>query len=656
MSNKNSLKISKKDYSRVLVTETIPYETPLIFSNDGFYNITKTCSQPESFEQNFFNKIFHGGTANANTIPYQYKIRKNASEFRRLSVIHPLSQWKMRLFYETYEQLICHYCSISKFSIRAPLRTASLFYYKNSWEDIGKFKRGSVDGIDSDNQVKHSSSFFSYRGYPRLYKFFNSKSFLDLEKEFAVLKTLDVSKCFDSIYTHSIAWATKDKKFLKKEKSRLNTFIFGNDFDELIRMANHNETNGIVIGPEISRIFAEIIFQDVDHQVEKRLSSEKFNMHLGVDYCINRYVDDVFIFARSESKAAKIYEIYADVLSSYKLHVNTSKSKLYLRPFFTSKSKVIREVNCHVNTFTDKFLEEKNENTVIIPKEIHRIDSLTRSFIDSIKATCSAEEVGYDEVSSYIVSAFFERTKRLINIESIAVQEDAVQRYKDSIIVFLEVMYFFYSVAPSVSASYKFCAAIILLCRFSEAQLGPYQHTIKQRVFDLSVSLLDSDAFGEKADVENFISLEVINVILSLSDLGDNYLLPTAVVEHIFGGDDSYFNLVSCLFYIKNHSQYKSLMADVLKRLDNKLQDLSTIQADTELACMALDSLTCPYIDNKRKRKYLDRMCKGLAIAPPNKKEFSDFLLFCSKNHWFINWREVDLLNALERKELRHVY
>lgn len=84
-------------------------------------------------------------------------------------------------------------------------------------------------------------------------------------------------------------------------------------------------------------------------------------------------------------------------------------------------------------------------------------------------------------------------------------QEDAVQRYKDSIIVFLEVMYFFYSVAPSVSASYKFCAAIILLCRFSEAQLGPYQHTIKQRVFDLSVSLLDSDAFGEKADVENFI-------------------------------------------------------------------------------------------------------------------------------------------------------
>lgn len=60
MSNKNSLKISKKDYSRVLVTETIPYETPLIFSNDGFYNITKTCFQPESFEQNFFNKIFHG--------------------------------------------------------------------------------------------------------------------------------------------------------------------------------------------------------------------------------------------------------------------------------------------------------------------------------------------------------------------------------------------------------------------------------------------------------------------------------------------------------------------------------------------------------------------------------------------------------------------
>ena len=272
MPNKNATKITKNDYCRVLVTETIPYETPLIFSNDGFYNIAKNGYQSGTFDERLLTKIIYGNAKNPITIPYQYQIRKNATAFRRLSLIHPLSQWKMKLFYKRYEHLICHYCSISRFSIRSPVSTASLFYYKNSWENIGQFKRGSVDDVDLDKKVKHSSSFFSYRGYTRLYKFFNSKSFLDLEKEFSILKTLDVSKCFDSIYSHSIAWATKDKKFLKREKSRLNSAIFGNDFDELIRMANHNETNGIVIGPEISRIFAEIIFQDVDFQVEARLS------------------------------------------------------------------------------------------------------------------------------------------------------------------------------------------------------------------------------------------------------------------------------------------------------------------------------------------------------------------------------------------------
>jgi len=379
-------------------------------------------------------------------------------------------------------------------------------------------------------------------------------------------------------------------------------------------------------------------------------------MRLGVDYSIKRYVDDVFIFAKSEQAASKIYEIYSDVLLSYKLHVNVTKSQRYIRPFFTAKSKVIRDVNAHVNAFTERFLEEKNSNTVVVPREIHRIDRLVRSFIDSIKATCSAESVGYDEVSSYIISAFFERTKRLINIDKKIESEDDIQRYKDAIIVFLEVMYFFYSVAPSVSSSYKFCASIILLCRFSDQYLGPYESTIRQKVFDLSIRLLDCDTFGKRADVENFVSLEVINIILSLSDLGETYLLPASVIERFFADDDSYFNLVSCLFYIKDHSQYDPIRADILKRLDEKLRDLSDVLSDTELACLTLDSLTCPYVDNKRKRKYMNRLCSGLAIAPPNKQEFVDFLASYSKQYWFVNWHEIDLLNALERKELRQVY
>jgi len=655
MLNKNAKKITRGDYCRVLVTETIPHETPIIFSNDGFYNITKQATKNSSFALELVKKFVYGTGANANTIPYQYKIRKNSTEFRRLSVIHPLSQWQMRLFYERYEKLICHYSSLGNFSIRAPIRTASIFYFKSSWENIGQYKRGSVDDISSDKRIKHSSSFFSYRGYSHLYKFYNSKQFLDLEKDFTSLKTLDVSKCFDSIYTHSIAWATKSKQFIK-DKNRFRTPLFGNNFDELIRMANHNETNGIVIGPEISRIFSEIIFQDIDCQVELKLSQHPYNMTLGVDYSIKRYVDDVFIFTQSEQQANKIYEIYCDTLSAYKLHANTAKSQIYERPFFTAKSKVIRQVNHHINEFTGKFLEEKNDKTSITPKEIYRIDRLIRSFIDSIKATCSSEDVSYDEVSSYIVSAFFERTKRLINIEDEISADVGSDKYRDAILVFLEVMYFFYSVSPSVGASYKFCASIILLCRFADEHLGHFCHTIKQKTFDLSISLLDSDTINRKADVENFISLEVINVVLALTDLGDDYLLPTETIKKVFGDNDSYFNLTSCLFYIKQHSQYDAVRTSILKRIDARLQDLKSILSSTEQTCLLLDTLTCPHVDYKRKKKYIDRLCSTLSMTKPNKPSLNDFFNFCSTEHWFINWNEVDLLNTLERKELRQVY
>ncbi|NWA33168.1 MULTISPECIES: antiviral reverse transcriptase Drt3b [unclassified Pseudomonas] len=438
---KKAERIVKSDYCRVLVTETAPYETPLIFSNDGFYNIAKKRISRTGFARVIEDLFITSKGGKWCTVPYQYKIRKSAADFRCLSVLHPLSQWQIKLFYERYEHLICHYCTVGHYSIRTPFKTASIFYYKSSWENIGQYKRGTIDDESSETKLKHSSSFYSYKGYTRLYKMFNSKAFLDLEKDFTILKTLDVSKCFDSIYTHSIAWATKDKNFIKD--GRYAASIFGNNFDDVIRMANHNETNGIVIGPEVSRIFSEIIFQDVDCKVETKLRSEKFNWILGVDYSIKRYVDDVFIFARSTDMANKIYEIYADSLLAYKLHVNSSKSQIYQRPFFTPKSKVIREVNLYVNEFTERFLEEIDEGASLKPKKIFKIDRLVRSFIDAIKATCSAESMEYDEVSSYIISALFERTKLLINIPKDFNRETGINNYKDACIVFLEVMHFF---------------------------------------------------------------------------------------------------------------------------------------------------------------------------------------------------------------------
>src|SRR5689334_21266860 len=125
----------------------------------------------------------------------------------------------------------------------------------------------------------------------------------------------DVSKCFYHIYTHSICWAVKDKY---SAKLNATTSSFENDFDKLMQLSNYNETNGIVVGPEISRIFAEIILQQVDLNVLKKLETANLNLKSGVDYEIRRYVDDYFVFSNNSDTLDTVKRICEKELQYYK--------------------------------------------------------------------------------------------------------------------------------------------------------------------------------------------------------------------------------------------------------------------------------------------------------------------------------------------------
>ncbi len=644
---KNTKKIRKNDSFRILVTETLPDETPLIFSNDGFY---EKCLAQETSNNAIFNLIFDrlikGDKAPFSyTIPYQYKIRKNSLEFRRLSLLHPIAQWQIKEFYVKYDKLICYFCTRSAASIRTPYKIAGTYYIKSSWENINKYKKTGVQNTKSDIFAKHSSSYFAYKWFDKLYKFFSSTDFLNLEKKFNILWTMDVSKCFDSIYTHTMSWATKDKSFTKTHVFVSSTF--GQSFDVLMQRANYNETNGIVIGPEVSRIFAEIIFQQIDINVFNSLSIHQ-KLNYGEDYQIRRYVDDIYIFAKDDYIAKAVYEVYTDNLNRFNLHVNNSKSLRFYRPFFTKKSRIIREVNIAIDVFLKKILTENEDNTALIPGNvIHHKEKLIRSFIDSIKSSCSFNDASYDDVASYIISVLFERIKKIINI-TVDITEDKLKQYRDVILVFLEIVYFFYSVSPSVNSSYKLGVSIILFARFSSMHLRVYEHTIKQKIFELSIKLFSNNSTNITPGIESLAVLEVVNILLSIYELGDDYLLPEDIVKKIFGGDriSSYFDLTSCLFYIRDFKKYDALRNLVILKIEEKIQNFEDIQVNTEKACLFLDALSCPYIEQSKKKKWIKSFCSYSQISVPKKSVIDEFLDDSATNYWFINWNEVDLLNG----------
>lgn len=647
-------KIRSSDYNRVLITETIPFETPIIFSNDGLYDQVADLDMVGEVQRAIIKAlVLHEGVGKppGSTIPYTYKVKKDSKSFRRLALLHPASQWEVKGFYEKYEQLIIHYCSISPASIRAPKMVASSFYSKSSWENINKYKTGSIalDGLD--NYSKHAPSFFSYRGYDRLYKFFNSRDYFLLEKKFSFLKTIDVTKCFDSIYTHCLSWATKDKSFTKSNVSVSSTF--GQEFDRVIRHGNHNETNGIPIGPEVSRIFSEIIFQEIDQRVIQGLS----DLNLHQDYEFRRYVDDIFIFAGNELIANRVYDKYADVLMSFNLHVNIAKSTCIGRPFFSSKASLIYDAGQQANLFFDKFLDQTKFG-VLSPKKIHNTWKLTQNYVESVKALCHSNDAKYHEVASFLISAITERIKKLVNHDdsSNIISEDG---YIDTFIVLLDVLFFLYSVAASVGASYKLSTSLILVARFSEKYLPDKYPTIQQKIFDLTYSLLhDQCDVRNVNDIDGFVHLEFFNVMLAIQELGDNYLLPPEIIDELFINkrELTYFTITASLFYVRDFDIYKGLQKKILQVAEIKLSDLSDILVNSEKAHLLLDLFSCPYVSDKQKCTWVKVLYKTLQLTQPKSNEFQIFLMEINASYAQVDWKGIDLLNSLEKKELKQAY
>lgn len=647
--------IKRSDYNRVLITETIPYETPIIFSNDGLYDRIKFLSGASEFDKKLVEFMVFGEGANgavSSTKPYLYKIRKNTLEYRRLALLHPASQWKIQEFYHQYDKLILHFCSISPATIRCPKSIASTFFSKGSWDNVYKYKSGSVSSIEMDGYAKHAPSFFSYKGYDRLYKFFSSRDYFNLEKKFEVQMKLDVAKCFDSIYTHSLAWATKEKEFIKNNLKYSN---FGDDFDAVIRHGNDNETNGIPIGPEVSRIFSEIIFQKIDKEVTIKLLKE--SMNFGVDYVFRRYVDDVYIFSRNEEMTKKVYSLYSDELTKFNLHANSAKTETIVRPFVSKKSRLIHGASAIVNEFFDSFMP-RAESGQLIPTHIRHPWKLSKSFVDSIKSLCAENAVNYDEVSSFIISSISERVKRLVNIEHDVSNEDT-KKYFHASCVILDISFFLYSVSPSVSASYKLSTIIILLIRFIRSRIKCHDDEVSHKIYDLTCQLLLNEAQSQRSiPIQSFVNLEFINILLAVRELGDSYLIPESIIQSILPSTEefTYFTATSCLFYIRNSEGYGCIRKNLIAYLRRELRDLTDISVSSEKAHLLFDMLGCPYIPIELRNKWTKAIATKIGLSPLDDAQAESISQRMESNYWQVNWADVDLLNSLEKKELKQAY
>ncbi len=645
--------LRRGDFLRGLLTDTSPYELPLIVSNDGFYKNVTDLGLYSEHNRAIIEKIITGNSEKY-TIPYRYTVTKDSVSVRRLSLIHPSSQFAMVNFYRKYDSLICYFSSLGPISIRHPRKVGSSFFFATSFSDENKYKNNRVDTTDVDKFVRNPASYFAYSGYDRLYKFYTSSSFMRLERKYPVMTLMDISKCFDSIYSHCVSWAIKNAENSKENTSASS---FGNDFDKLMQQSNYNETNGICIGPECSRIFAEIILQRVDLEILREASSD--GLRFGKDFDCKRYVDDYMLFCKSPDIEKRIIPIIQHCLAQFNLHLNEQKFRKFERPFLTPKSHIVQATKTRLTVLFETIFDLVGQN-LLIPKRIYKPSAFVRSFIASIKSVCFEEEASYDMVSNYVIASLAKRIDRITrDYEQAKIENDEIiHNYRNVLLTLMELIFFFYTVNPTVASSFNVSRAIIITSRFSSDHLPSDSKMIAGQIQDwINQFVLNSSAL-KRSSPRSKIPVEVLNVLIASGELGTrNSVTESWLLEHALDVDHlEYFSIVSCLYYIKDKSGFSNLRLALELRISKALKGCSDIRRSAHDAHLALDVLSCPYLTDHLRRETLSNLRRHLSLPTRTPAELDQDLTEFTAAPWFVGWNSLDIVNMIRKKELSAVY
>lgn len=659
----NKFLINRNDTWRTVLTETTPFELPIIISNDGFYLHLHKSNELDANSKRIFDALIQPGAKNKRTKPYKFRIVKDELSFRELSLLSPKAQVCISEFYEKYSELICYYCSKSSFSMRFPRKTGSIYYTPSKNSNSNKYRSDNVDSITSDQTVKNPASYFAYSGFQQLHQFFSSANYIQLEKRYAFSSSMDVQRCFDSIYTHSISWAIKGKDLAKKQADR-NTF--GGEFDRLMQDFNWGETNGICIGPEISRIFSEVIFSEIDLNIEKSLETSGY--HLRENYDCRRYVDNYYFFADSHDTLLAIQRCLSSELKKYNLHLNDSKTEIMRRPFYTPKSRAISSINGNLGAFFDKiFFTTRNSDDVRVtsPRHIIRYRSVFNDFVNNTKDSCFSAGIGYDGVSNYILGALRRWMLELIeSYEKIDVAErPSEEDYERAILLLLDLSFYFLSLHPTVPSSLRVCHSVVLTSRFIKNNNLSFAPHFQERLLRWTNQLIKTPVFSKLFTHFDVIPVELWNVILCLSETQ----LPAESLKAIISkveersSHGAYFRTISELYIYKDDPTFSFEKNQTIINARRFLASSTHLSEDSAHVHLLLDLLACPYLSEQLKVEILSENWASIDGKNGTLPSFENCSLpnivkQLGRYDWFVSWEGIDLLRMIEKRELSRVY
>ena len=185
----------------------------------------------------------------------------------------------------------------AKFTYR-PIDVANPYLYyllvkqmttKSNWKDIknrfATFACPNIDVISIPKVKGDSDKSHKAAGISDWWENVEQKT-LALSLKYRYMFVTDITNCYGSIYTHSIAWALMGKDVAKSKKGKPG--LLGNIIDTYMQGMQYGQTNGIPQGSVLFDFIAEMVLGYADFLLSKKLTEEVIRLTcktVGINIC-----------------------------------------------------------------------------------------------------------------------------------------------------------------------------------------------------------------------------------------------------------------------------------------------------------------------------------------------------------------------------------
>ena len=647
-------RIDVKAPERSLLTDTLPYEIPIFFTNANLA-ILAMQDRLGKCSSTLHSRYLLGTKSSKPTRPMSFHINRPGQTPRRLSVAHPISQHLMCGLYAKHGYFIANACGRSTLSLRYPSRVAT--HYVDPRYVSASVASPGIGRVDEDpagfrDQSRWASTFFSYREFNLSHKFFKSAEFLELERRYTRLLKLDIFRCFDSIYTHSIEWGMRGKEFAKAHLPAKNKVTFEAEFDAAVRHANWNETHGILVGPESSRIFAEIVLQSADRAILAGLGDA------ASDVAIRRYVDDYYVFSNSSEALDKVEDLIRRALLDLNLHLNAGKREVLSRPFVSRMSVAKDKIAAEIDLFFEKTGKVFDPGEQII--DTRTIEHARAALITGIRRASVETDTPYDGFASFGLTVL--RRK----LEEVSLERADKARLERGhvaslswLIAVMRCAQFLYSTDHRATSSIKIAAIYSVLMRLS-SDLGCARAPLERQILDGLRDVAMGGGNGGSDEITRINHISCVDLLLTedrkveLADV-ERYLGPVSCPEGVKAL--SVFQLVCALFVFRRRIRFVPQKGIVLAEMERRVMERSFRPVtDCADALLLNEVIGCPHIDAESKASIIEAAYRSIMGRTCTTREARAIV---DNSSWmtFVDWAStMDLAAMLARKELTPAY